>query len=57
MQKERDDVLATDVNKIRELSKHMSAILEDGYMCVVGNEEMIKSEADRFMNLENMIQS
>lgn len=57
VQKERDEVLSTDVNKIRELAGHMSAILEEGYLCVVGNEEAIKSEESRFMNLENMIQS
>ena len=57
MQKERDEVLSTDVNKIRDLEKYMTAILEDGYICVVGNEEAIKAEESRFMNLENMIQS
>ncbi len=57
MQRERDEVLATDVNSIKALAAHMSAILEDGYICVVGNEEAIKSEQSRFMNLENMIQS
>ena len=54
-QRERDEVLSTDVTKIRSLSEYMKAILEDGYICVVGNEEMIKSEKDRFDNLVNMI--
>ena len=55
-QKERDEVLSTNVNSIRDLSKYMKAILEDGYICVVGNEEAIKSEKELFDNLENMIE-
>ena len=55
-QKERDEVLSTDVEKIKGLSKYVEAVLSDGYICVVGNEEAIKSEKDRFKNLENMIQ-
>lgn len=57
LQRERDQVLATKVDDIRALKGHIDAILEDGYICVVGNEEAIKAESDRFMNLENMIQS
>lgn len=56
IQRERDEVLATTVDKIRALKGHIEAILEDGYICVVGNEEAIKAEASRFKNLENMIQ-
>ncbi len=55
-QKERDEVLSTDVDKIRLLSDYIKAVLEEGYVCVVGNEEAIKSEKDRFINLENMIE-
>ena len=55
-QKERDEVLAADVDSIRLLSDYIKAVLEDGYVCVVGNEEAIKSEKDRFINLENMIE-
>ena len=56
-QKERDEVLSTDVDRIRSLSEYIDAILKDGYICVVGNEEMIKNEKDRFDNLVNMIES
>ncbi|MBP5414522.1 MAG: insulinase family protein, partial [Lachnospiraceae bacterium] len=55
-QKERDEVLSTDVDRIRYLSDYIKAVLEEGYVCVVGNEEAIKSEKDRFINLENMIE-
>ncbi len=57
IQRERDEILGADVDSIRSLTAHMKAILEDEYVCVVGNEEMIKSEKDRFINLENMIES
>ena len=49
-------MLAADVDSIRLLSDYIKAVLEDGYVCVVGNEEAIKSEKDRFINLENMIE-
>ena len=56
-QKERDEVLSTNVDRIRSLSDYIDAILKDGYICVVGNEEMIKNEKERFDNLLNMIES
>ena len=55
-QKERDEVLSTDAESIRLLAEQIKAVLEEGYICVVGNEEAIKNEKDRFDNLENMIE-
>ena len=57
IQKERDEVLGTTTDIIRNLDKYIDAVLEDNYICVVGNEEAIKSEKDRFDNLENMFQA
>lgn len=57
IQKERDEVLGTTTDTIRNLDKYIDAVLEDNYICVVGNEEAIKSEKDRFDNLENMFQA
>ena len=54
MQKERDEILSCDVASIRNLEKYMRAILENGYICVVGNEEAIKQEKERFTTLENL---
>ena len=56
-QKERDEVLACDCEAIRKLAAYVRTILEDGYICVVGNEEMIRTEDDRFDNLENLFKS
>jgi len=57
IRKERDEVLATRVKDIRALDKYMKAILEDGYICVVGNEEAIRSEAGRFDTLDNLFKN
>lgn len=57
LQRERDEVIAATKEDIQSLAKIVRAILEDGYVCVVGNEEAIKSEKDRFMNLENMFKA
>lgn len=57
LQRERDEVLSTTSEDIRGLDRYIEAILEDGYICVVGNEETIKSEKERFDNLENMFQA
>lgn len=57
IQKERDEVLSTTTDIVRNLDKYVEAVLEDNYICVVGNEEAIKSEKDRFDTLENMFQA
>lgn len=53
--KEREEILNCSVKDINNLEKYMRAVLEDGYICVVGNAEAIKAEKDRFDSLENMI--
>ena len=55
IQRERDEVLSTGVEDIRAMAAYVDAALEDGYICVVGNEEAIRQEADRFDNLVNLV--
>lgn len=57
VQRERDEVLSTTTAKIKSLDKYVEAVLEDGYICVVGNEEAIKNEKERFDNMVNMFES
>ena len=57
IQRERNEILACNVKSIRALEKYIKAVLEDGYICVVGNEEAIKQEKDRFVTLENMFKN
>ena len=47
-QKRRDELLTADINSIRACAKMIRTMLEDGYICVVGSEEKIKAESERF---------
>ncbi len=55
LQKERDEMLATTAEDVRGLSEYIKAFMSDGYLCVVGNTEKIKEEADLFMHTENLV--
>lgn len=48
MQKERDDVLAADKDKVRQTADMVEAVLSDGYICVLGGEEKVKQAEDLF---------
>ena len=44
IQKERDELLATKPQTIRDLAKYVQAIIDDNCLCVVGGEEMLRNE-------------
>ncbi len=48
VQKERDELLSTNPEKIRELALYIRAFMEDNCLCVVGNEEKIKGQKELF---------
>ncbi|MCX4323960.1 MAG: insulinase family protein [Lachnospiraceae bacterium] len=52
VQRERDELLAADAETIRELAAHIRAFMEDECLCVVGNEEKIQSQKERFDSVE-----
>ncbi len=52
VQRERDELLAADAETIRELAAHIRAFMEDECLCVVGNEEKIQSQKERFGSVE-----
>lgn len=52
VQRERDELLAADAETIRELAVHIRAFMEDECLCVVGNEEKIQSQKERFGSVE-----
>lgn len=54
MQKERDEVLNVTAEDIRGLAKYIEAFLSDDCLCVVGNEEEIRKNAELFLNMENL---
>ena len=54
LQKERDELIAATAEDIRGLSAHIDAFMSEDYLCVVGNAEKIKEEADLFLKVENL---
>lgn len=54
LQESRDQVLNATPEDIRALSKYIAAFIGDDCLCVVGNEQKIKEEKDRFMKIENL---
>ncbi len=54
LQRERDEVLAADPEKIRSLAAYVDAFLEDGCLCVVGNAQKLKREKKLFDRMENL---
>lgn len=56
-QKERDELLAADAKTIRDLAAYIRAFMEDGCLCVVGNEERIREQKERFGEISYLIHS
>ncbi len=56
-QKERDELLAADAGTIRDLAAYIRAFMEDGCLCVVGNEERIREQKERFGEISYLIHS
>ena len=52
VQKERDELLSADAETIRKLAAHIRAFMEDDCLCVVGNEERIQAQKERFGSVE-----
>ena len=51
LQRDRDDVLATTAEDIRNYSTMIRDIIGQNFLCVYGNEDKINSEKDLFMAL------
>ncbi|MCM1104555.1 MAG: insulinase family protein [Clostridium sp.] len=56
LQKERDEVLHVTVEDIRALADYIQAMLDEGSICVVGNEDEIRKNDTFFMNMGNLVQ-
>ena len=54
IQQERDEIIAAQPEDIRGLAEYIRAFMEDDCLCVVGSEQKIKAEADKFMKIENL---
>ncbi len=55
LQKEREEILNATPQDIRNLSGIVKAVLADGVLCVIGNEEKLKEEKELFMELKNLL--
>ena len=52
IQKNRDELLATDASSVRGLAAYLDAIMDTKAYCVVGCEEKIRAAADGFDRIE-----
>ena len=48
LQRERDEILATDVEAIRALAPYVEAVVSNDIICAIGDEGKIESEAEHF---------
>jgi Zn-dependent M16 (insulinase) family peptidase len=48
LQKERDEVIDATVDSIRALAPAIRGALDQGYICVVGNENTIEENKELF---------
>lgn len=55
VQKERDEILATEPKDIRVLSGLVRSILDDKCLCVIGNENAIRAESKRFKEIQALL--
>lgn len=55
-QNERDELLNTSVEDIRALADYIDAFMSENVLCVVGTEQAIEDNADKFVNIENLIE-
>ena len=55
IQRNRDELLGTTKETIRELSKYVDAFMEDKCLCVIGSSEKIDSEKNLFDNIEQLV--
>lgn len=54
LQKERDELLGTTQEVIRGLAPLMKAAFEDDILCVIGNENRLEDEKDKFKELRSI---
>lgn len=53
-QKARNQVLDATPEDIRALARYIEAFIGDDFLCVVGNEQQIKAEKEKFSKIENL---
>lgn len=56
LQKERDEVLETTTERIRETADIVKAIYDAGNICVIGSENQIEQNKELFKEITNLLQ-
>ncbi|MGN0166719.1 MAG: insulinase family protein [Acetatifactor sp.] len=54
LQTARNEVLDATPEDIRSMAEYIRAFMEDDFLCVVGNEQKIQEEKDKFLKIENL---
>lgn len=54
LQRERDEILATDVEAIRKLAPHIEAVLSYDCLAALGDEDVIERETALFREIKNL---
>lgn len=57
MQKEREELVSTTEEDIRNFAPVMDAVLKQNYLCVVGGETQIEQNKKNFMTIKNVLTS
>lgn len=55
LQKERKEILSARIEDIQELSGVVKSIIDDGNICVIGNEQKIEENKELFMEVKNLM--
>ncbi|MGN1148067.1 MAG: insulinase family protein, partial [Lachnospiraceae bacterium] len=55
LQKERDELLATSAQDLKNTAEHIRAFMAEDCLCVVGNAEKISGAAELFDKVENLV--
>lgn len=53
-QRERNELLSVDEETIRKLADYIEAFISYDCLCVVGNEQVIRKNADMFLTMDNL---
>ena len=54
LQTARNEVLDATPEDIRGMAEYIRAFMSDDFLCVVGNEQKIREEKNKFMKIENL---
>lgn len=57
LQREREEIISTKAEDIRNLAKIIDSILKQDYLCVVGGDTKIKENKDEFVSIRNILNS